>query len=667
MISISQIDGVLNSGREYLLSNISRAPESAGIQSIFWVLAGLMIIILGAQLWKGGDAKKGWLGPFAIIIFCGSIIFGFSVTVIGWIILAILLFSILNKVREGEWQGVVARLIPVYIIGYILSANVYIYILIAALASVIGGLAKKANFARTFGTSAAAKILNKEGYPVQKERKIIRSLEKIARKGFDLSKDKLLRMHGKIKNSFALREARNLEAQEHEAEIAAAGKEAAETIDALEKNEIESENRDMDNIAEILRNCEELKRQLQSVGQNAVDEQRKNYILNSTRTILHLSNTLVKSKLEEESAREKANKLLDSCMKVIGDASKEAIQLKESRSVFNDLRKSADNCVKTIKSGIDNNIAQLQKAHKEADHSKAEGSKERDELIEQRQKILKDADGKLSYINKYVDQVMFRLGKINLSEDRRIQAVHNIERRAETHKQRLALFTTRFDELDKKLKAEHKKFSHIYKEEISEIPDLQLIELTDSIIMIFQHLKDISQLSYQYNSEQLKPFVAEMAEIAKDLTFLSQISEYLTKMYYRLSLAMEELNKMSQIVDQNAESKKQLDKILQEEQSEEQLTKRAYKKGKLIQSQVRGSYDTLRDAYNLVNKHTSVLEKHNVFVGSARVEVGRTLNAAFKVTLKSEIKQAGLLDREAAKAEEELKLARRAEAAAAHV
>ncbi|MFC1741929.1 hypothetical protein ACFL3V_05315 [Nanoarchaeota archaeon] len=666
MVSLTDVDNFVNSGRESLLSFTSKAPGDIKIQSIFWVIALLMVLVIIMEFRKGREERKGLIGPFAILVLCLAMIFGFSVMIIAWVVLLMLGLALITKLKKGEWKGMLLILIPIYLIGYFVSVKSYIVLIIAGLASVGGVFVKKANFARTYGTSQAARIMKDQGYPVRKERKIIKGLERISRRGFTWSKDKVLRTQAKIKQRFAQREARNIEEQEHEAEMAAAGKQLAETVEEEQKKATEMEEQDMRYIEQILRQCQELKRFVQGLDPNAVDAEKSKEILSVSKSILQSSNALVKSEMEEETVMQKANKILETCMEVIQHASDEAKQLEEKRAEFKEMKNAVDTNIRSLRKEILHNLNGLKHAEKAGEHSKAEGAHERVKLLKQRGDALNNVLHKLQEIEGYANKILNRLMKINLKEDQRIKSVDVMSDKADKHIHKLKDFASRFAEIDKQLRDEHKKFKHVFKEEAGEIPDEQLVGVTDSTIILFNRLRLLAEIAHDYNVKELKPLIADMAQVAQNVLYLSRVSEYLTKMYYRLSQAMEELGKMAEIVDQNPESKKKLAKILATEELEQKLTLRAYKKGKVIVSHIKRGYKALQAANTYTDKHIHLLDRYVRAMDSTKREVGQSLNQAFKVVLKVEIKQARQLEKEASAAESDLEKAKRAETVAKH-
>ncbi|MBW2972311.1 hypothetical protein KY359_04715, partial [Candidatus Woesearchaeota archaeon] len=349
------------------------------------------------------------------------------------------------------------------------------------------------------------------------------------------------------------------------------------------------------------------------------------------------------------------------CMDVIHHSSNEAKQLKESRAEFREIKKAADASIANMRKEIGENLHGLERAKKRAEHSGSPKAHEEANLLGQRQSALSDVNKRLGTIDGYVDAVLNRLAKINLAEDKRIQAVDAMNDKAERHKKKVEHFQQLFLHNAKELKKEHQKFSHLFKEGVGEIPDEQLLTITDSTVLMFQRLETLAEIAHEYNAKELKPLIAEMAEVLKNLKFLSEVSEYLTKMYYKMSKGMEELTKMAAIVDPNPESKKKLTDILNTEGLEEQLTKRAYRKGKVIVSHIQSGYKSLVEANSYTDKHVDLLDRYLKVAHSTKHEVGLALNEAFKVTLKREIKQAKTLEAEAARAQTDMRQAQRAE------
>jgi hypothetical protein len=541
-------------------------------------------------------------------------------------------------------------------------------------AAIVGGvtvmtyIVHKRGHDKEVGTSDAAKVQRREGVPgsaLHKMRKAIRWLGKNARRGAGFTKDKILRGFERMRAALAEREKINIEEEEHESAIAAAGKELAETMEQMERQQDEMEERDAGYITDILRQCEELKRKLVALGEEAVDEERKRDIMAASKSILKLSNQLVKDKLEEESLQEKASKIFHRSMKIIRDAAYEATMLEEKRSAFTRVRRAADQSITAMEREIQRSVTDLERARGEASESKAEGAKQRLQLLEQRHDALQNVSKKLGGIKSYLDAIIKRLARLNAREDAKIQALHEISDREENHVDKMAHFNKLFQHQDKQLRQEHKNTEHLFGEEAGEIPDAELSGLTDTTIVLFDKLRKLAELGHEYNSEELLPLIRDMAKAIGNVYHLARASTYLTMMYYRITQAMEELDKMAAIVDQNPHSRGKLAELAQTAQINEAINKMAYRKGKILASHVRQGYKSLSEAYKHTERHVQLLDNYVVKVGSAREEIGVTLNAAFKKLLKVELAEAKQLQQGAAAAEWAEKKARKAERYAA--
>jgi DNA repair exonuclease SbcCD ATPase subunit len=636
---IASIDGSINAGRESVLGWINRVPDSTQLKLGFLVFAAVMAIILMRQFSQGQEERKGMYGTLAIVLLCISFVFGFRVMLVAWIVLFILGLELAKKLKQADSKGAGMIVIVMCVLAYILSVNILMMITIVGGVLALGWAAKHAESAKAFGTPEARRLTSEMGIPEKKERPIIKALRRIASKGAGWSKDKLVRGLGKIKQRMALREATNLETQQREAEIGAGAEKFAKTLIEYEEQEANLEKTDSRYISEILRLCEELKNYVSRVKDDQVAAEKKN-IAAKSKEIIKLSNSLIEDKAEEEKITEKANKTFLLCMRVIQRAAKEAKQLEESKSAFRELQKTTDSSINALKSNLGETLKELAKAIDEASKSKTDAAKQRREMLVQRRDALIAVEKKLGEVKQTVDNVLLRLKNINAREDQRIQAINAINAKAKAHKGKLHTFTNEFKQQDQKLKQDHKEFKKLFSRVDQEISDEEMSALADSLIPIFDHLTELAKLLEKYNREQLAPMVNEMAKVMRTVFSISEVAEYINKMYYWLSKAMEELDKMAATVDPDPAAKRELQKDIRVTELEEKLELRAYKKGKFIESHIRQSYDILRKANEQVQNHTRVLQEYAEDVAVTRTEVAHTLNTAFKKILNRELTQA---------------------------
>lgn len=650
----SDIDIFLNTQRVTLLSSLDNVPGNLQLQGIFAFVMILMAVVIITEFRKGREERKNIWGPFGVMLFCFFIMFGFSVILIAWVLMFVLITALVAKLKQGEWKGVVFMLVPIYFLAYLTSVNTPMLALLVGGTSVLGILAKKANFNRTYGTSEAARMMNEQGYPVKKERKIIRGLRRIAGKGYSWSKDKVLRTQSKIKQRLAVRELMTIEKQEHEAEIAAAGKKIAESIKDFTKQEYEIEKRDMELVGEILSQCQRLK----SLTAETSEQRQKDKILVVSKAILNLSNKLVKNKMEDEGLKEKANKILEQCVHVIEKSSHEIKQLKERKGDFEELRKAAVQDTNAIKKRLLENLKSIDHARKSADHEKLK-------VLQEKHKALESVEKRVEEISGYISAIIKRLERINIAEDQRAKAVETISAKAESHEKRLSGYHHRFENADKRLKDEYKRFAHLFKEEAKYLPDEELVKISGSTVNMFNWLRNIALLSYEYNAKELKPLITDMAEVARNISYLSKESEYLNKMYYRLSKAMESLTDIATTVEMDTKAKEKLTKIHEAEETEEKLERRAYKKGMMIISYITHGYKALVEANSYLDHYIQTTHRYGATIESMTKEVGLTLNNAFRSIEIGQIKQAKQMEKAALQAEAQLRKGKKAEKAAA--
>ncbi len=648
-ITISYADAVFNTGRQRVLDLLGKTPSSLGLRGIFSFLSIVLVFIIFNELRKGKEEGKKIGGPVVMLVFTLSMIFGFNIRLLSMILLIYLGVMLLRKIREGEMKGVVMMLIPMLFLGYLLSVNVYVLLGFIAITTALGKAALKRSKERTYGTKEAAKIEKEEGVPARKERKIIKGMKRIADRSYDWSKDKILREAGLIKDRFAEREARNLEEEEHEVEIAAAGKKLSETADILEKKETEIEEKDSELIARIREATEQLKKQLAKSGNlpHIIDTDKQKIILSASKEVLKDSNRLVEDKLADETLKEHANKIFGTCAEVIQKAAIEIRELHESKSYYKEIKKGIDKMIKAIEKEIERNTKGLDAARKQAENSGSPDARERIRLLEKRDDDLKQAHQKLKQIDGYTKAIIQRLMKINMREDEDLAQVDKIEEEAAQHEKKLQKFQKEFDKAAKSLKEEYNKYAHLFKEEAEEIPDQALSAITSSTVAMFEKLWELQDIAYMYTLNELEPMIKDMAQVAKELSYLSKTAEYLNKMYLYLSRAFEELTQMAEAVDQNKKSKNKMARILKTEELEEQITRRAYRKGKFMVRFIASGYKHLEEAYRYAVRHRELLQENSKRLKNIKLEVGLTLNEACRVTIRTEIKQAEELKKEA--------------------
>ena len=649
----SGIDTFLNTQRQAMLSSLDKVPGNLQLQGIFAFVMMLMAVVMVNEFRKGREERKNIWGPFSVMLFCFFVMFGFSVILMAWILMFVLITALVSKLKKGEWRGVIFMLVPIYFLAYLTSVNTPMLALLVGGTSIVGMLIKKANFNRTYGTSEAARMMNEQGYPVKKERKIIRRLNRIAGKGYSWSKDKVLRVQSKIRQRLASKELVTIEKQEHEAEIAAAGKKIADSINEFTKQEYDIEKRDMELVGQILAQCQQLKSLT-----SETEHKQKDQIIMVSRSILKLSNKLIRNKMDDEGLKEKANKILEQCVNVIDKSSYEIKQLKERKGEFEELRKAVVQDTTAIKKRLMENLKSIEHARRSADSEKLK-------ILKEKRKALESVEEKVNEISGYISSIINKLERINVAEDQRAKSVETISAKAKNHEKKLLEYHHRFENVDKRLKEEHKRFSHLFEEENKELPDEELVNIAGSTVNMFKWLRNIAELSYEYNAKELKPLIADMAEVARNISYLSKESEYLNKMYYRLSKGMEALTDIASTVEVETKAKEKLAKIREAEEIEEKLERRAYRKGMMIISQVAHSYKALVEANNYLNNYIRIIYRYGATMDSMSKEVGSTFNNVFKSIELGQIKQAQQMKKAALRAEAQLRKGKKAERSAA--
>jgi hypothetical protein len=649
MVNIFQINEVVNRGRESLLSFLSNAPEELHVKSILWIVMALMAVIVFINFRKGSDERKNIAGPIAIMVFCLSLLFGFNILAIAWLLIFVLGSVLIKRLVQGEWKGVLLMLVPIYFLSFIVAVKPYLLLILIVLFSVLGFFVERADFHKIFGTGAAARALRDQGFPVNKERRVLKWLLRTANKGYGWSKDVMLRSASKLKQRFAERALRNEAEQLREAEMVAASEAAAKALYSQEKELSELEARDSVSIENVLRCCSQLRNYLNSLSGSALDEAKSFFIRNETHKILEQLHALVRQKLEEETLIAKAGKAVKFCMDIISQSAHEAVQLEEHRSDFRELKAASTANINAMRRQINHETAELTHIIRTEQGSRAEGSAERINLMKQRVSGLSDVSARLSNVERFMLKIDNMLIGINSREAERISSVKSMGNKARAHSKTLQHYENLFDREANKLEKIYKQFSVLSNKET--LPDAQLLTITNNTIDMFTHIRELNRIAWEYHEKELLPLVRELAEMDNDLSHLAKVSEALNKLYFRLSQANELLTKMAITVDQNPEARAKLGQIDKTEEFEKQLTKLAYRKGLAVVSHISGGYRYLQSVYGYVGRQTELLKNFFNLTVTAQKQVAVTLNSAFKTMLNREIKQTHILEEEAAQAE----------------
>jgi hypothetical protein len=639
MVTVSQIDNVINAKRESLLSTISNTSGNVQAQSIFLAIAVLMAIAVVMELLKGTDERKGILGPLAIMILSLSIMFGFKIMTVGYIIFFCLILALSAKFKQGEWKGAFVILLVLYGLAFLLSVNTYMMIGIAAIVSIAGWMIKSANFQKVFGRSDAARELNEAGVPVTKERRLIRALGRIAHKGFRWSKDKLVRTAGKLKQRFAERALENEAMQLREAEIVMAGEHISRTLDQEEENIAAIEARDGRIIEEISMRCAHLDDYVGRLPDGSVEAYAQQYIAITSHQILKMTNELAKTKISEESMMEKANKIFTHSMIIINHSAHEATQLEEHKSQFREMKNAAVTNIEAMRKAIKKEEKELQKAIHNERQSKAEDKETRINLMQNRINGLTNVSSKLADVERFLIKIENNLMQITTEENASINEIRNISTKAKEHERHIHIYTDNFKKNAKELTHRQQRFNKIVDKEAGTVVLAELSIATDGTLEVLQILQTMSTQIAEYHERELVPLMQELAKTAKSISGLSKVSENLTKLYYQLSKANEALTRLAAEVDRNPQSKQQLEQIWKTEQFEENVIRKEYRGGKAVVSHIEAGYKHLERAYNLTSNNLRKLKNQENMVKTAHERIKKSLLQAFERVARKEESQ----------------------------
>jgi hypothetical protein len=663
-ISIAQIDNALNSARDTALSSISSASGNVQLQSIFLVVAVLMALMIIMEFRKGREERKGIWGPLGILIFCGSVLFNFRIVAIAWILLFYMGTVLGARLKQGEIRGILVVLVAMYGLAFIISVNTYMMMGIIGVTSVLGFVIRKENIEKIFGRKDAQRAASEAGMPVTRERRLLKMLRRISTKGYRWTKDGIVRSAAKIKQRFAERALRNEAEQQREAEIVAVGEKISKTLDAEEDAVAQAELRDGRAIEEIMQRCTYLESHLNGLPPGKLEADAEKYITTSVHQILELAHQLVKDKIAEESMMEKANRIFESSMNIIHHSAHETTMLEDHKADFKEMKSAAMTNIKAMKKVIEEEKGELKRAINEQEHSKAEGADTRVHLMNNRLSGLASLAAKLEEVEKYVIQVDEVLVRITVKEDKKVEEVKDISKKAERHSDLLQHYSKGFKEDRKKLTRQEKKFEHLFSKGEGSVAIVELSTATDGTIELLQTLDAMASLIAEYHEKELLPMMQELAQIAQSIAHLAKVSEDLTKVYFRMSQANEALTKLAAEVDKNPESKKQLQEIWQAEDFEEKVIRKAYRGGRAVVSHIGEGYRHLQRAYALSKDNTQRLRSEESRIKDAHAKIRNSLSKAFDRLMKKEEKQLKAEQKDAGEAYKEAKRAEWSEAAA---
>jgi hypothetical protein len=382
--------------------------------------------------------------------------------------------------------------------------------------------------------------------------------------------------------------------------------------------------------------------------------------------ILKLSHQLVKDKIAEESMMEKANKIFESSMDIIHHSAHEATMLEDHKGDFKEMKSAAMTNINAMRKAIKEEEKELSRGIHEAEHSKAEGAENRANMMKNRLGGLASLAAKLADVEKYVIQVDQVLIKITVKEDKKVNEIKDISKKAEHHSDLLSRYSKTFKKDQHELTKEEKRFEHLFAKEEGSVAIVELSVATDGTVELMQKLDAMAAVIAEYHEKELLPMMQEMAQMAHSIAHLARVSEDLTKVYFRMSQANEALTKLAAEIDKNPESKKQLQQIWQAEDFEEKVIRKAYRGCKAVVAHIGEGYRQLQRAYGLSKDNTQRLKNEEAMIKNAHSKISGSLNQAFKRLAAREEKQLKTEQKDAGEAYKEAKKAEWAEVQAMH-
>ncbi|NQU79051.1 hypothetical protein HQ545_04755 [Candidatus Woesearchaeota archaeon] len=660
MVDLKSIDTAFNSGRETILSSLSTLPIGLNIKGLFILIALVMIAVLFRNLTSGREERKGIYGPLAIIVFSLSVVFGFRIILVAWILIFLLTFGLLNKIKDGEWKGVLMMLIPMYVLCSIVSVKSYLVIVFAVIVTIIGGLARRANFFRVFGRGEESKMLAKHGFPVGPERRIIRKLNRESKRKFRISRDHVVAGAALMLHLYSLRMAKKEEEGMRQAGMVATTEEIGKNLYEQEEASAKIEEQDMAYMEKILRLADQLKVWLARTSADAVDKAIQGEIMARAHQILGMMHNLVKHKLEEEHIMKKSGDQMREGMEILKHSSKEARQLEERKADFNEMGRASRNNIKTISHAIDKESREITRGIKrENSNLNVEGARERIHMMVQREKQLHEFNKRIGMLGGTLKHVEDIFKKVNTKEDRKIERIAGITSKAEHHEKRLHNYMKQYSHEADILQKKFKVHSRMMKKDRSAISDEQLLELTNGTIDMMDNIKNLGTISLDYHQNELVPLSKELAAMDVDLKHLSDVSQKLTQVYYRLESANTDMLKVAEGIDQNPNSKKALVKMIETQQFEESITKKAYRQDKSVSTHIDQGYRYVKAAYEHIQKQLSIQAGQQRTVVICQKQTAKALNDAFMKLMKRKIHRTNLLEDETVAAQKEVETAER--------
>jgi hypothetical protein len=636
-----------------IMQGLEKLGEGGLINSsILWaiVIACVVMIFLSAKT----EDKKGIPAYTVVAILCFAILYGLNLYVLSWFSIVALSVVVIGKIRRGIKRGVFPIILVIWFLCSLVSFD------FVTLAITVGGfaglyfVALRRNKLKRLGSHAARNLSKEEGFKPRRTRKLIRYFEH-AGKIKEKSKDKVVKGAERLKGLLARREAENLELLTHEEAMAAGAKKISQTVEQLEKGEISLEERDIKILNVLGQKAKWIEKQLEHVGPEGLDDERREPLLKFAKQMLKDFDVLISNREYAEKYREKAMDIILKVMDIVGEAAKECRMLKERKSKFEHIKKVTNQEVESLENEIKSEEKKLEKIKSHSKDSNSEMSG-----VHRRINQLKEEQKKFEKIRTKLDLVIKRLERIWKLHNKSIKDIFHVEKKLDAVSDRFTKFEHKFKKHDLKLTKQHKTYRKNFKDFKEEIPDAILVQLTDDASLILDEVIKILELAVNFNQKEIQPIITESAGVVNKIFFLARAAKYLNKVYSSLAEAYKDITKTGAIITQNAQSRKQLMKIFEEENLEEKETNIAARKSITIQFKVKAAYEELKKGIEDVKKHLNVLVKDLRYTKHSRENVIHRIKKAFQATIKAEIKKGDQVlkfEKKAQKATEQAKKA----------
>jgi hypothetical protein len=572
--------------------------------------------------------------------------------------IAFIIYAIvrMRSFEEHFMEGVVYAIIG-GILSFLLIGNMFALIFIAGMIVGVQILFKEQEKAAEYGTRAERRMEKEEGFQPRAQVKIVKKEHSIERAVEDEGKE------GKVTAEAAELEEDNVALEGHESALAAGVAKISESMEEMDKAEIGSEERDV----KVLLFAHHVNDAIKKHGlETAADEGKKKWLLSDLQEMVKAVRELVNDAKYSDEYRARSVKAIEQAVKAMTAAAKNAERIERNAlKVEKRLRKDADNAVKDVQNELDDNIKRVDslKTSRKKLTGAVDAAVRRNikKLESQRMWLLKQRQT-IEKLNDYLKTVLTKLKRVlkKLKDD--AKAINHTQDDIEELFDKIRKLESYLGGLVEEMADEDDKFGKAI-DSLSKdaLPESIAVTATASVGSVFGALMKLMEGMISFNKDEIHPFIEKNAELIKEAWQVQAASEYCNIFSMRLNAAFEELDKMAAAVIQGQKAQKALQKDIQAEELEKQISHYAEQKGIRIKNKFKQSFDKLGAATASLNKQIDYLSKEKARVEQTQKETLESLNTVMDELTKMRKKQFEQFQEHAGDAQAQLAKAKREE------